>query len=198
MWHKIGRGRSANFGVTDAQLLDVLKFGLPEKYGPYGLIGVSGDFHPRHGHSGNGFDERKVDDWETLRTLGVENFWIRSYTISPEEFFVNAPLNSYFGVNGFINIRGGINSRFSDYVGETFVGIVAKLNNEKTGESLHHSEYDRVFNSIKKFLRGICTTKIFHHAFPKYPICYASGEFLELLRSREICPPYKDYIVEKS
>ena len=149
-WYREGRGRGLDFYACDEELAEVLQVGLPKPYAPYSLVGSYVEKQGReYVHR---YVERAVTDFLDLRSGGIWYFFLRSAAITPSLTLCDGRCaDRDLSFSGLLNIQHG--SVRKGKRGKSRLGIVNKVQNERTNELIVHKEYERVFNALRAAIR---------------------------------------------
>ncbi len=150
-WERFGKGRITQFYVTDDDVFDVLKNFLINEYMPYTII--LSFLEKVNKHYEERYQECSIDEFLYLRMKGYNKFFIRSQIISP---ILNIPSNKilkYFSNNGLIHLLHGI--IYESGWGASSLSMINKVINIENNVIIYHSEYERIYNSLKRGFRKL-------------------------------------------
>jgi hypothetical protein len=150
-WMRDGRGRDWTFAMSTDELVSGLSAVSDASEGRLELLACSRTREPPESLSvyvPTPIDRLSVD--------GPRQYFIRSTVLSPTvptpEPLAGVGWPAIFAVNGLIGLHHPDPS-FRSEPPRSSIGIVHRVWNERTGATLEHEAYDRLFKALKRELR---------------------------------------------
>jgi len=171
-WDRKGRGKSFQFFATDAEVAEVLGCSLPAKFAPYSLMAVKkekleGRFVQRPVHL-------EIPDFLEQRRKGTWRFFLRSHALTPELHLPEGiPIDRLFAFNGLMNVFHGVMHR--GRLSASVVGVVDRITNRATQQTIHHKHYVEIFQSVKS---GITPLLRYRSVFSKGSVPFEDSSIL--------------------
>jgi len=152
-WVRVGRGRGLEFYVDDEEMAGILTESLLPAYGPYVL---AGSLMIEEG-KGKYVEEpfiRDIGEFLQLRREGVWEFFICSTAVTKDLNIRRGDrVSARLSLSGLVNLQQGAlhKGRWC----ESSIGVVDRVVNRETGETVTHREYLQILNALKRSLKKL-------------------------------------------
>ena len=150
-WARVGPGRGIELDVTDREIEQVLRERLPDEFKPYTLVTVESQ------KKGRVYEwtaqQHQIAEFARLCASGQSHYFVRSIRLHPRVDWSDFTHPQFVcSLSGMINIRQHHETSGNLRSG---IGIVWKVGHLVTYEVVEHTEYLKIFNSLRNGFRAL-------------------------------------------